>query len=104
MPHAGITAVKSLSLHEALGTRESVRTATHDRSPHGSPALSRRLNLADALSRLTLSGDRCRHASNASLRERLFTENFPACGVASAGWCARSVIVHTSHELPKEPR
>jgi hypothetical protein len=52
--------VKSPSLREALGTPESVRTATHDRSPLGSRALPRPLNLADALSRLTLSGDFCR--------------------------------------------
>jgi hypothetical protein len=70
----GRESVKGPSLREALGTPESVRTAAHDRSPLGSPALSRRLNLADALSRLTLSGDTCRHASNASLRERPFTE------------------------------
>jgi hypothetical protein len=65
---------EGLSLREALGTPESVRTATDDRSPLGSLALSRPLNLAEALSRLTLSGDLCRHASNASLRERPFTD------------------------------
>jgi len=47
--------VNSRSLREALGTPESVRTATHDRSPLGSRALSRPLNVAEAPSRLTLS-------------------------------------------------
>jgi hypothetical protein len=83
--------VKSPSLHEALGTPESVRTATPDRSPLGSPALARRLNLADALSRLTLSGDVCRHASNASLRERLFT------GCAAAAKSRQSPAFRLSH-------
>jgi len=44
-----------ISLREALGMPESVRTATRDRSTLGSRALSRTLNLPDALGRLTLS-------------------------------------------------
>jgi hypothetical protein len=44
-----------MSLREAPGTPESTRTATHDRSTLGSGALTRTLNLAEALSRLLLS-------------------------------------------------
>ena len=44
-----------ISLREALGTPESVRTATHGRSTLGSRVLTHPLNLTDALGRLTLS-------------------------------------------------
>jgi hypothetical protein len=85
-------AVKSVSLREALGTPESARTATPDRSPLGSRPLSRSLNLAEALSRLTLSGDLCRHASNASLLERLFTDvSTKRRGHARAAWSISQV-------------
>jgi len=89
----------SISLREALGTPESVRTATHDRSTLGSRVLSHPLSLTDALGRLTLSPlTRVGMPRIASLREMLATAaravySIVLCPVwlsGLAGACARS--------------